>query len=140
MNKIRINVLARELEVKAHELLDKLPELGVTEKKTHSSSIDDDVAEKLREIFGHGGGGARVEEPSSNGSPAAVEEEESVDAQPAAAPAPIREAVREAQPDHEAPVEESTPQRVAPQPQRLRPPLATASPASPLSPAAPAAR
>ena len=48
MNKIRINVLARELEVKAHELLDKLPELGVTEKKTHSSSIDDDVAEKLR--------------------------------------------------------------------------------------------
>ena len=50
MNKIRINVLARELEVKAHELLDKLPELGVTEKKTHSSSIDDDVAEKLDKL------------------------------------------------------------------------------------------
>jgi len=131
MNKIRINVLARELEVKAHELLDKLPELGVTEKKTHSSSIDDDVAEKLREIFGHGGGGARVEQPGSNGSAAAVEEEPSVEAQPAVAPTPIREAVRETQPEHEAPVEESALPRVTPQPQRLRPPLATVSPAAP---------
>src|SRR5262245_40168992 len=50
--KIRINELARELEVKAHEILDRLPELGVTEKKTHSSSIDDDVALKLRKVFG----------------------------------------------------------------------------------------
>jgi translation initiation factor IF-2 len=53
MNKIRINELARELEVKAHEILDRLPELGVTEKKTHSSSIDEDVAIKLRRLFGH---------------------------------------------------------------------------------------
>jgi len=53
IKKIRINELARELEVKAHEILDRLPELGVTEKKTHSSSIDDDVAARLREIFGH---------------------------------------------------------------------------------------
>src|SRR5437763_14717848 len=53
MKKIRINELARELEVKAHEILDKLPELGVQDKKTHSSSIDDDVADKLRVAFGH---------------------------------------------------------------------------------------
>src|SRR5712692_7630098 len=52
MKKIRINELARELEVKAHEILDKLPELGVTEKKTHSSSIDEDVALKLRRYYG----------------------------------------------------------------------------------------
>src|ERR1017187_6722667 len=52
MNKIRINELARELEVKAHEILDRLPELGVTEKKTHSSSIDEDVAIKLRRLLG----------------------------------------------------------------------------------------
>ena len=54
MNKIRINVLARELEIKAQELIDKLPELGVTEKKTHSSSVDEDVAEKLRRVFAGG--------------------------------------------------------------------------------------
>src|SRR5512143_349885 len=52
MKKIRINELARELEVKAHEILDRLPELGVTEKKTHSSSVDEDVAVKLRRLFG----------------------------------------------------------------------------------------
>src|SRR5216684_4071973 len=52
MKKIRINELARELEVKAHEILDRLPELGVTEKKTHSSSIDEDVALKLRKYYG----------------------------------------------------------------------------------------
>ncbi len=52
MNKIRINELARELEVKAHEIIDRLPELGVTEKKTHSSSIDEDVAIKLRRLLG----------------------------------------------------------------------------------------
>jgi translation initiation factor IF-2 len=51
MKKIRINELARELEVKAHEILDRLPELGVTEKKTHSSSIDEDVAIRLRALY-----------------------------------------------------------------------------------------
>src|ERR1039457_2667490 len=52
MKKIRINELARELEVKAHEILERLPELGVQEKKTHSSSIDEDVAIKLRRYYG----------------------------------------------------------------------------------------
>ena len=40
--KIRINDLARELEVKSKEVLDFLPSIGVTEKKTHSSSIEAD--------------------------------------------------------------------------------------------------
>ncbi|MGH8162786.1 MAG: translation initiation factor IF-2 N-terminal domain-containing protein, partial [Rhodanobacteraceae bacterium] len=44
MKKTRINELARELEVKPGVILDLLPELGVREKKTHSSSIEEDVA------------------------------------------------------------------------------------------------
>ena len=48
MKKIRINELARELEVKPGVIIDLLPELGVQEKKTHSSSIDEDVALALR--------------------------------------------------------------------------------------------
>jgi translation initiation factor IF-2 len=52
MKKIRINELARELEIKAHEVLERLLELGVTEKKTHSSSIDEDVAIRLRRLYG----------------------------------------------------------------------------------------
>jgi len=138
MNKIRINVLARELEVKAHELLEKLPELGVTEKKTHSSSVDDDVAEKLRQIFGRGGATTAVEQPGSNGAATAVAEEP-ISAAPAPekpSPAEAVEAAREAEPaGHEAPAGEKFAPRITPQPQRLRPPLAT-SPAAPAAPVA----
>src|SRR5579875_2088220 len=63
MSKVRINDLARELEVKSKEILDALTAVGVTEKKTHSSSIEEDEAEKVR---GHltrgprpGGGGSQ---------------------------------------------------------------------------------
>ena len=48
MKKIRINELARELEVKPGVIIEMLPELGVQEKKTHSSSVDEDVALELR--------------------------------------------------------------------------------------------
>src|ERR1700693_5742891 len=50
-NQIRINELARDLEVKAKAIIDYLPEAGVTEKKTHSSSIDLAAAEKVRKHF-----------------------------------------------------------------------------------------
>ncbi len=46
--KIRVNELARQMEVPSHTLIDLLPEIGVTEKKTHSSSLDREVAERLR--------------------------------------------------------------------------------------------
>jgi len=89
MKKIRINELARELEVKAHEILDRLPELGVTEKKTHSSSIDEDVAIRLRRLYGQdvpdlepgpapdydGGSAVAVAEEPDEPPPAAAEEE-----------------------------------------------------------------
>jgi translation initiation factor IF-2 len=48
MSKVRINDLARELEVKSKAILDALTAVGVTEKKTHSSSIEDHEAEKVR--------------------------------------------------------------------------------------------
>ena len=48
MSKVRINDLARELEVKSKAILDTLPHVGVTEKKTHSSSLEEHEAEKVR--------------------------------------------------------------------------------------------
>src|SRR5712671_7459825 len=48
MSKVRINDLARELEVKSRAILDTLPLVGVTEKKTHSSSLEENEAEKVR--------------------------------------------------------------------------------------------
>src|ERR1700733_1745474 len=51
MSKIRINELARQLEVKSREVIDKLHELQIAEKVTHSNSIDEDKAEQLRRYY-----------------------------------------------------------------------------------------
>ena len=62
MSKVRINDLARELEVKSRSILDALTAVGVTESKTHSSSIEADEAEKVRGYFKNrrsGGGSAK---------------------------------------------------------------------------------
>src|SRR6202023_1183798 len=50
-NQIRMNDTARDLDVKTKAIIDYLPEAGVTEKKTHSSSIDLAAAEKVRKHF-----------------------------------------------------------------------------------------
>src|SRR5580658_4635542 len=54
MSKVRINDLARELEVKSREILDALTAVGVTEKKTHSSSLEGDEAERVRAYLQRG--------------------------------------------------------------------------------------
>jgi translation initiation factor IF-2 len=51
LHKIRINDLARELEVKSKAILDVLIKVGITEKKTHSSSIEVDEAERVKKYF-----------------------------------------------------------------------------------------
>ena len=73
MSKIRINDLARELEVKSKAILDALPEVGVTEKKTHSSSLEEHEAEKVRVYLRGSSDGlsgaksARVSRPDPDG-------------------------------------------------------------------------
>jgi translation initiation factor IF-2 len=130
MKKIRINELARELEVKAHEILERLPELGVSEKKTHSSSIDEDVAIKLRQYYGQDVPDY-VHDPNADDSAGEHEEahgEEGPETPPAAAvpvaplhPAPVLPPAAEsaAVPKEEKPAE-GAPRAAAP----IRPPLA----------------
>jgi hypothetical protein len=146
MKKIRINELARELEVKAHEILDRLPELGVTEKKTHSSSIDEDVAVLLRRAFGHAEpDGAPAEPPAAE----APDTETSWRRQDRPEPAPAAEtrpesAVQTVEPGEEAsstappepaPLERPAGRAALP----IRPPLAHQVPPPPAGPPAPAA-
>src|ERR1700731_2335244 len=56
MSKVRINDLARELEVKSRAILDVLREVGVTDPKTHSSSLEGDEAQRVRAHFQRGSG------------------------------------------------------------------------------------
>ena len=60
MSKVRINDLAKELEVKSRAILDILPEIGVSGGKTHSSSLEADEAERFARTFraGHASAGA----------------------------------------------------------------------------------
>jgi len=51
MSKVRINDLAREMEVKSKRILDVLAELGLASGKTHSSSLEEHEAEKVRAHF-----------------------------------------------------------------------------------------
>src|SRR5271154_6370291 len=66
MSKVRINDLARELEVKSRPILDALEAIGVT-GKTHSSSIEADQAERVREYFKNGGkSSSAAKQPADN--------------------------------------------------------------------------
>jgi translation initiation factor IF-2 len=51
MSKVRINDLAREMEVKSKRILDVLAELGLASGKTHSSSLEEFEAERVRGHF-----------------------------------------------------------------------------------------
>src|SRR5579863_10349045 len=96
MSKIRINELARQLEVKSREVIDKLHELGIAEKVTHSSSIDEEKADQLRRYYKGesyapltathpNGAGAATEEHHAEAPPTAIEIEPE---RPARAPRP----------------------------------------------------
>jgi translation initiation factor IF-2 len=50
-SQVRINELARELEVKAKVVLEYLQEIGIKGKKTHSSSIENELADGVRKHF-----------------------------------------------------------------------------------------
>ncbi|MDP8982412.1 MAG: translation initiation factor IF-2 N-terminal domain-containing protein, partial [Acidobacteriota bacterium] len=170
MMKIRINELARELEVKPKVIVDLLPGFGVTEKKTHSSSVDEDVAEKVRiQLVGGGAVRPRDEEDEAPEPEPAVESQAPARPEPSiqtAAPAQAPSVPSATPPSSSMP---STPVAAAPEsaglppalegitharPAPLRPPLAsglpgatvphpvrpTIIPARPVPPAAPAPR
>ncbi len=124
-NKIRINELARELEVKAQAILEALPEIGVEKKKTHSSSLDEPLVEEIREYF-RKKAEQTVEEPEVPVEPPAetVASVRSTDAKAQVA-APSKPPVVSTPP---VPSAGATPLR--PPIQALRPPLRTAPPAA----------
>jgi translation initiation factor IF-2 len=70
MSKVRINDLARELEVKSRSILDALTAVGVTESKTHSSSIEADEAEKVRAYLTGKRTGSAAAKPQVEAAPA----------------------------------------------------------------------
>src|SRR6267154_531145 len=120
-NQVRINELARELEVKAKAIIDLLAGYGVTEKKTHSSSIPVDVAEKVRKhIQGVADAEAAEEAKSKADKEAKDAAAKAARMRPAAAPAAPAPAVVPPKPGAPAPApvaaEPAAPKPAAPTP------------------------
>src|SRR5579864_1965856 len=119
MSKIRINDLARELEVKSKAILDALPEVGVTEKKTHSSSVEEHEAEKVRAYLR---AASEAQASTKHARPARVESDEiktKIDLSNISRPGDVLNAIRKQQ----------APASVAAPPVR---PVAAASPTAPV--------
>jgi translation initiation factor IF-2 len=154
MSKIRINDLARELEVKSKAILDVLTQVGVTEKKTHSSSLELDEAERVRRHFSGQGTGtsARDERASRAGSDeiktkidlskiskpgdvlAAIRKKvEAPPPPPAAKPAPVAPPVAKpvAKPAAPAPSAPPVAKPAVPEPPKTGAPAATSAPTTP---------
>jgi translation initiation factor IF-2 len=72
MSKVRINDLAREMEVKSRQVLDILAELGLATGKTHSSSLESDEADKVRAHFERGSRPASQASTSASRAPQAI--------------------------------------------------------------------
>src|SRR5512142_516617 len=127
--KIRINDLARELEVKSKEILDALPKVGVTEKKTHSSSIEPDEAERVKKFFA---GQGHASKPAAR----AVEEHKpKIDLSKISKPGDVLKAITELKEHAAHPAPPARPKAAEPPK-----PAAPAKPPVVAKPAAPAAQ
>src|SRR5436309_14065678 len=148
MSKVRINDLARELEVKSKAILDALPLVGVTEKKTHSSSLEEHEAEKVR---AHIRGSSEAQSPSARAARTLRGEEEiktKIDLSHISRPGDVLKAITQkkeaaaapAPPKSTAPSVIARPAVAPPAAKPTPPPAAAPTPAAKAPAPAPAAR
>ena len=136
MSKIRINDLARELEVKSKAILDLLTEVGVTEKKTHSSSLEDHEADKVRAHF-RGSNEGHGSSKSARASHAGPEEiKTKIDLSHISKPGDVLKAIIGNKQPAAPPAPAALPRPVAPPPHEAKPAASFAPPA--VKPSAPA--
>ncbi|HEY0757679.1 MAG TPA: translation initiation factor IF-2 [Acidisarcina sp.] len=134
MSKVRINDLARELEVKSRAILDSLDAVGVIEKKTHSSSLEADEAERVRLHFQRG---SRSSSNSGSSSKAEAESKPKIDWSQVSKPGDVLKEIQRRKEEAES---ASRPRPSAPMAAAAPAKPATAPPAPVTSaPAAPAA-
>ena len=137
MSKVRINDLAREMEVKSRQILDILAELGLDAGKTHSSSLEGYEAEKVRAHFERGTRPGQGSASASRGSQAITPK---IDLSNVSKPGDVMKAILA----NKQKEEQAAKQSHAPARTPVQTPVAAPAPAKPAAqaatPAAPAAR
>ncbi|HUY94349.1 MAG TPA: translation initiation factor IF-2 [Terracidiphilus sp.] len=137
MSKVRINDLAREMEVKSREVLDVLGELGLGEGKTHSSSIEDHEADRVRAHFGKG---AKAAAHAASASRASQGIQPKIDLSHVHKPGDVAKLIAEKKKADEDAARRSQISRAAAQKPAATAPVAKPAPAKPVvAPAPPAA-
>src|SRR5437588_12991946 len=140
MSKIRINDLARELEVKSKAILDVLVEAGVTAKKTHSSSLESDEAEKVRAHFrasAEGQGSARTAR-ATRPDPDGIKTK--IDLSHISKPGDVLKAIIGKQQAASTPQPVAPPRPTPPPAPEVKSPAAVSKPVAPAAPSAPPPR
>ncbi|HYM76283.1 MAG TPA: translation initiation factor IF-2 [Candidatus Dormibacteraeota bacterium] len=136
MSKVRINDLARELEVKSKAILDALPLVGVTEKKTHSSSLEEHEAEKVR---AHIRGSSEAQSSSARSARTLRGEEEiktKIDLSHISRPGDVLRAITQKKEAAAAPPVRPAAPSIPPRPAVVPPAAKAAAPAMPPAPVA----
>src|SRR6266699_6405798 len=123
MSKVRINDLGMYQEVKSKSIFYFLNEVGVTEKKTHSSSLEDHEAEKVRVHFRASGeaSGAAKSSRASRPDPDSIKTK--IDLSHISKPGDVLKAIIGKQ-QAAAPPQPASPPRPAPTAPEVKPPLA----------------
>jgi len=129
MSKVRINDLAKELEVKSRAILDILPGLGVAGGKTHSSSVEADEAERVRAHFQRDSRSTAAQSSAAGRGQQTITPK--IDLSHISKPGDVLKAILAKKQEEEA---EARHPRGA-----VKPPVAASSPAKPAATAAPAA-
>jgi translation initiation factor IF-2 len=144
MSKVRINDLARELEVKSRQILDVLADLGMGAGKTHSSSLELDEADKVRAHFSHATRATAGSATSRNAAPAITPK---IDLSHISKPGDVLKAIlaKKKEEEEEArhpqvPAKPAAPAVTAKAPAHPAPPEAKPAPLTPAAPAPPAPR
>jgi translation initiation factor IF-2 len=132
MSKVRINDLAREMEVKSRQILDILAELGLATGKTHSSSLEADEAEKVRAHFVRGSQGAKNASAQASHTPQGITPK--IDLSHISKPGDVMKAIlakKKEQAQHSSHVPaRPEPRKIVPQP-RSAPPIVAVHPIVP---------
>ena len=128
---MRINELARELEIPSKQVIEALPKIGIADKKSHSSKVEPDEVEKIRNYFRASSDGEKPVGATGRVSRDGDEIKPKFDLSHISKPGDVLKAIQQKQAEPPAP-----PRPVA---RPTAPPVAAKAPAAPAAPAKAAA-
>ncbi|HZU21406.1 MAG TPA: translation initiation factor IF-2, partial [Terriglobales bacterium] len=128
---MRINELARELEIPSKQVIEALPKIGIADKKSHSSKVEADEVQKIRDYFRASSSGDGKQASAGRATRDGDEIKPKFDLSHISKPGDVLKAIQQKQAEPAA-----APPRPAAKPAAPAAPVAKAAPAAPAAPQA----